>query len=147
MIAAAGLALCAGSAWAQQQCPVPKPGTNCCDWQVQLAANQEEWATVPLPLPPAEIKEIRGPGLRSAAQVYQVCVVQLQGQAGERFIETALAAPTRVDPPTIVTTTELKAGRCHVVVASTMVLHYTNPDRQRRRIAGRTCLLGPYRDR
>lgn len=146
-IAAVGLALCADQALAQQRCPESRPGTNCCDWQVQLAANQEDWATVPLSLPPAEIKEIRGPSLRSGAQVYQVCVTQLQGQAGERFIESALAPPTRVDPPTIIATTELKAGRCHILVASTMVLHYTNPDRQQRRIAGRICLLGPYRDR
>jgi hypothetical protein len=147
MIAAIGLALCADQALAQQRCPEARPGPNCCDWQLQLVANQENWATVPLPLPPAEIKEIRGPGLRSSAQVYQVCVVQVQGQAGERFIETALEPPTRVDPPTIVATTELRAGRCHILVASTMVLHYTNPDRQRRRITGRTCLLGPYRNR
>ena len=102
-IAAVGLVLCADQALAQQQrCPEAKPGTNCCDWQVQLAPNREDWATVPLPLPPAEIKEVRGPPLRSGAQVYQVCVTQVQGQAGERFIESALAPPTRVDPPTII---------------------------------------------
>jgi hypothetical protein len=147
VIAAVGLGLCAAAAVAQQRCPDVRPGTNCCDWQAQLAANPGELTGIPLRLPPSEIKAVRGPGLRSGAQVYQVCVLQLQGQAGERFIEATVEPPNQVDPPTALVTSELKAGRCHVVVATTMILYYTNPDRRPRVIAGRTCLLGPYKNR
>jgi hypothetical protein len=146
-IAAVGLTLCATAAVAQQRCPTSRPGTNCCDWQAPLAANQGARTGIALDLPPSEVQAIRGPGIRSGAQVYQVCVFQTQGHAGERFIEATVEPPNQVDPPTVLVTSELKAGRCHVVVATTMLLHYTNPDRRQRIITGRTCLLGPYKNR
>lgn len=76
-----------------------------------------------------------------------MCVSQTLGHVGERFIEATVEPPTQVDPETVIVTTELKAARCHILVATGMSLYYTNPNRLPRRITGRTCLIGPYRNR